>query len=68
MRPRSRCNTLSYFDANGGLRHQISWWDWLLDRFRGRVDDVGELGSDGVKDHRIDRYEALMESTWTSGV
>lgn len=47
---------LKYFDENGQLRKDIQWWQKLLDRIHGRLDDVFELGTDGIKDHSISEY------------
>ncbi len=45
-----------YFDAAGKLRFRMTWWEMLRDRIRGRLDDLGKPGSDGMKDHAMDAY------------
>ena len=40
-----------YFTEEGLYVQQISAWDLFLDRIHGRVEDLFELGTDGVKDH-----------------
>lgn len=47
---------LHYFTEEGELVREISAWDAFLDRMHGRIDDIGEWGTDGAKDHSIDRY------------
>ncbi len=54
--PYKHVGTLEYIDVKGRLRPTISWWRRLLDRLRGRVRDLGKLGTDGMKDHGIARY------------
>src|SRR3989338_8795377 len=39
--------TYKYFDENGNQRDDISWWDKLVDRVKGRVEDLLEPGTDG---------------------
>jgi len=51
--------TIQYMDKNGILKHDISCWEKLFDRFKGRIEDLGKPGTDGMKDHFIDHY---MES------
>lgn len=45
-----------YFDNNGNLQDDIHWWGKLLDRVKGRIDDFLTPGTDGIKDHSMDRY------------
>ncbi len=42
---------LCYFDAAGALRFRMSAREMLWDRIRGRLDDLGDPGTDGMKDH-----------------
>ncbi|MDH3604606.1 MAG: lipase family protein [Candidatus Tectomicrobia bacterium] len=67
IRPYAHVGTLKYFDADGQLRETLGWWIRLLDRLRGRIDDFGNLGTDGMNDHSISGYETLVESTLQSG-
>lgn len=51
-----------YFDVKGRLRPKISWWRMLVDRIRGRLRDLGDPGTDGLKDHRMkDGYLAALQ-------
>lgn len=45
-----------YFDENGNFRKDIGWWEKLVDRIHGRIGDIFERGTDGVKDHFMDDY------------
>ncbi|BCX88968.1 triacylglycerol lipase [Methylomarinovum tepidoasis] len=47
---------LCHFDARGRLRFSMSWWEMLLDRLRGHLDDLGKPGTDGMKDHAMTAY------------
>ncbi len=47
---------ICYFDGSGRLRFQMSAWEMLLDRIRGRLDDLGKPLTDGMKDHFMDAY------------
>ena len=47
---------LKYFDENGVLKEDPSWWSRFVDRFQGRFEDVMEKGFAAVKDHDIDDY------------
>lgn len=48
--------TFKYFDENGNQRDGISWWNLLQDRIKGRIKDLFEPGTDGIKDHSITNY------------
>ncbi len=52
----SHVGQFKYFDENGRLRDDMNWWEKLLDRVHGRIDDLFELGTDGIKDHSIQEY------------
>ncbi len=52
----SHVGTFRYFTESGDLVDDISWWNRFLDRVRGRVEDLLEWGTDGIKDHSMDRY------------
>ncbi len=47
---------LCYFDAGGDLRFKMTSLEQLLDLLRGRLEDLGKPGTDGMKDHAIDAY------------
>lgn len=44
------------FDAFGILQADLHFWNQFLDRVAGRVADLGNPGSDGVKDHSMVHY------------
>lgn len=52
----SHVGTFKYFDESGGFHHNMAWWRKLLDRINGRLQDILERGTDGIKDHSIDEY------------
>ena len=45
-----------YFDSSGILHDDIHWWNRFLDRVKGHIDDLGKLGTDGLKDHSMAKY------------
>lgn len=56
----SHVGKLEYFKEDGTLTQDISEWDRFLDRINGRIQDIGEWGTDGIKDHSIDEYVRLI--------
>ena len=50
-----------YIDSKHRLQDDIHWWNHFLDRLRGRREDFGKLGTDGIKDHGMERYIARLE-------
>ncbi len=52
----SHVGQFKYFDQYGRLRDDMNWWEKLLDRIHGRIDDLFELGTDGIKDHAVNEY------------
>ena len=57
----SHVGTFLYFDADGNLTDDLHWWYRFLDRVEGRIEDLGKLGTDGIKDHSMNRYIANLE-------
>ncbi len=45
-----------YFDEHGQFRTDLHWWEKLLDRINGRIHDLFERGTDGIKDHGVAQY------------
>ncbi len=43
-----------YIKSDGTLTDDIGWWSLELDRVKGRIDDLGKIGTDGLKDHLLD--------------
>jgi len=62
----SHVGTLRYFDVNGDIHEDIGWWNRFLDRVRGRLEDLGDLGTDGLKDHDMARYMKGLEKALSS--
>ena len=57
----SHVGLFRYFDADGNQRDDISWWDKVVDRLEGRIEDLLKPGSDGLKDHFMAHYVACLE-------
>ena len=45
-----------YLDSSGMLQDDSHWWNQFRDRVKGHVDDLGGIGTDGLKDHGIAKY------------
>ena len=58
----AHAGTLRYFDAKGAMHDDIGWWERLLDRFQGRIEDLGRLGPDDIKDHSMKAYLECLET------
>lgn len=52
---------LCYFGADGRLRFRMTPWELLWDSLRGRLEDLGKPGTDGMKDHAMDAYLERLE-------
>ncbi len=50
-----------YFDANGNLHDTMSVVSRLTDSFKGFVGDPFAPSTDGIRDHFMDTYVALIE-------
>ncbi len=48
--------TLKYFDHEGTLQDDSSFWDAFMDRVNGRWENHLRSGTDGLNDHPIDHY------------
>lgn len=57
----SHIGTFLYFDHDGHLRRDPHFWFSFLDRIEGRIDDLGKLGTDGLKDHFMKGYLQHLE-------
>ncbi len=55
-------DNLYYFMEDGTLEIGASWWTRFLDRLNGRWEDIGEWGTDGLKDHDSGHYVILWDS------
>lgn len=57
----SHVGEVVYFDSDGIRRDDMSWWDKLMDRIEGRIDDLLKPGTDGMKDHSMSNYLACLK-------
>ena len=57
----SHVGTFLYFDSDGKLSDDLHWWYRFLDRVEGRIEDLGNLGTDGIKDHSMDKYVKWLQ-------
>ena len=54
-------NTMMYFDANGKLHEKAFFASTLMDRFKGFTADMFAPGTDGIRDHSMNRYLENLE-------
>ena len=47
-------------DVNGDIYEEINWFSRLIDRIKGKLEELGNPGIDGVKDHNIARYVKIL--------
>lgn len=57
----SHVGLFRYFDVDGNQRDDISWWDKIVDRLEGSIEDLLKPGADGLKDHFMAHYVACLE-------
>lgn len=50
-----------YISENRELSSDIGWWYQFVDGVQGVLNDVAELGFDGVKDHSMSDYLSAIE-------
>jgi triacylglycerol lipase len=50
-----------YIDSNARLHDDMAWWNQFLDRIKGVLQDIGDLGPDGIKDHDAAEYVQLIQ-------
>lgn len=48
-------------DSAGKLQTDLHFWNAFLDRVRGRIEDLGKPGTDGIKDHSMAKYLKQLE-------
>jgi len=63
----SHVGTFRYFDVKG-IQHneEMIWWDKLIDRIKGRMEDILKPGTDGLKDHGMAKYIACLAKAKTA--
>ncbi|MGH4011563.1 MAG: lipase family protein [Pseudonocardiaceae bacterium] len=52
---------MMYFDADGKLHEEMSFASGLMDRFKGLTADMFAPGTDGIRDHSMNRYLENLE-------
>ena len=57
----SHTGTLRYIDSDGDIQDDPGAWQQFLDRVSGRWEDFLKPGTDGLKDHFMDRYVEHIE-------
>lgn len=63
----SHLGAFRYFDAKGNQHEDKAiWWEKLLDRMKGRIEDLLEPGTDGLKDHAMANYIAGLKKAKTA--
>ena len=65
----SHVGSFRYFDKNGVQDDQMDWWDKVVDRMKGNIDEIlnSKVGIDGIKDHAIANYVRCLETAKNSG-
>ena len=58
----SHVGQLRYIFEDGRISFEPGYWLRFLDSVKGAIDDVGELGLDGIKDHEIVAYGEPLEA------
>lgn len=58
----SHTGELRYIDNTGTIQTDIGFWERFLDRVTGRMEDFLKPGTDGVKDHSMNRYVQQIEN------
>lgn len=49
------------FDRIGKLQTDLHFWNQFVDRVKGRIEDLGKPGTDGIKDHNMADYLKLLD-------
>ena len=63
----SHAGRLVYFTSAGRATSDMSVWMRVLDRARGRLDDLGKPGPDAINDHDMSGYVKLVrKNMWTT--
>ena len=57
----SHLGTFEYFDAEGTQRDDISWWDKVVDRMKGQIENLLTTVGDGVQNHSMANYLTCLE-------
>lgn len=52
---------MMYFDSSGKLHDKMPLLGHLKDRFKGLTSDLFAPGTDGIRDHSMDRYLENIE-------
>ena len=57
----AHCGTLVYLTETGEAEHDESWWQQFLNGWCGTIDTIFDWCGDGIEDHRMVNYVALLE-------
>ena len=60
--------TFVYFDQDGQLAYDISWWRRFLDGWHGAIETILDWGREGIDDHRMSNYCRCIEKAFTRRV
>ncbi|MCA9175395.1 MAG: lipase family protein [Planctomycetales bacterium] len=58
----SHAGTLVYFTENGEVEHDGTWWRKFLSGWCGAFENILDWCGEGVRDHRMTEYVAILES------
>lgn len=63
----SHLGIFRYFNVEGNQHDDKTvWWEKLLDRMNGRIEDLLEPGTDGLRDHAMANYIAGLTKAKTA--
>lgn len=56
---------LIYLDTERKVHlEDMGWWQRKKDMLKGRLEDLGDLGTDGIKDHNLGDYIAILKGAY----
>lgn len=56
---------LIYLDTESKVHlEDMGWWKRKTDMLKGRLEDLGKPGTDGIKDHSLDRYVSILKGAF----
>ena len=54
--------TFVYFNEDGELAHDFSWWQRFLEGWHGAIETILDWGREGIDDHRMGNYRQCIEN------
>lgn len=54
-------STFHYFTEDGKQQDDITWWGRKKEKWKGIINDIGEIGADALKDHGMINYNECLE-------